>query len=247
MAMLRVENLSKRFQGLLAVKDVNFEVEEGTITGMIGPNGAGKTTTFNMISGVFMPTEGRIYYRDQDITTLKNYQYSGLGIGRTFQIMKPLQNLTVIENVMSGAFFGRRQAKSYQESQKVALEILELAGIDKYKDYIAKELSTPNKKRLELARALATKPDLLLLDEVMAGLNPTETNDCIELIRTVHKELGVTVFMIEHVMQAVVNLCSKIIVLHHGEKIGEGAPEVVMHDPLIIETYLGKEEEPFEC
>lgn len=241
MAMLRVEKLSKSFRGLQAVKDVDFEVQEGAITGMIGPNGAGKTTIFNMVSGSFNPTAGRVYYKDQDITDLKPYQYTSLGIARTFQIMKPLANMTVLENAMSGAFFGRSCCKSYKEAQERAIEILKFTGMYEKRDLIARGLSTPDKKRLELTRALATKPDLLLLDEVMAGLTPSETDECVELIRQIN-DSGITVFMIEHVMRAVTKLCEHVVVINHGEKISDGSTNEVMNDPMVIEIYLGKEE-----
>lgn len=238
--MIRVEKLCKNFRGLQAVKDVDFEIEPGKITGMIGPNGAGKTTIFNMISGSFKPTSGRVYYNDKDITDLRPYQYTDVGIARTFQIMKPLANMSVLENVMSGAFYGRSRCKTPSEARKQAEEILRFTDLYVKRDFIAKELSTPDKKRLELARALATKPELLLLDEVMAGLNPTETDECVQLIKTINKS-GITVFMIEHVMRAISALSDKIIVINYGEKVTEGCKEEVMNDPKVIEIYLGKE------
>ncbi len=240
--MLRVENLTKIFRGLRAVSDVTFEIKEGAISGMIGPNGAGKTTTFNMISGSFKPTSGKVFYRGKDITDLPPYRYTNEGIARTFQIMKPLANMTVLDNVISGAFFGRNENRGYDHAKRQAMEILEFTRMTDKKDFLAKELGTPDKKRLELARALVTKPDLLLLDEVMAGLNPTETDEAMELIRAINRS-GVTIFMIEHVMKAVVDLCSEIVVLHHGERISFGAPMEVINDPMVIEVYLGKEDD----
>jgi branched-chain amino acid transport system ATP-binding protein len=239
--MLKVEGLTKVFRGLRAVQDVTFEIKTGRISGMIGPNGAGKTTTFNMISGVFKPTAGRIFYCGRDITGLPPHRYTNEGIARTFQIMKPLANMSVLDNVVSGAFFGRNENRGYAYAREKALEILEFVKLADKQGFLAKELGTPDKKRLELARALATKPDLLLLDEVMAGLNPTETDEAMALIRSINRS-GITIFMIEHVMRAVVDLCSEIVVLHHGEKISFGTPQEVMSDPMVIEVYLGKDD-----
>jgi branched-chain amino acid transport system ATP-binding protein len=238
--MLRIEGLSKTFSGLQAVQNVTFEIKEKAVSGMIGPNGAGKTTIFNMVAGTFKPTSGKIYYRGQDITDLPPYKYTERGIARTFQIMKPLTHLTVLDNVISGAFFGRNENLGFNHARERAIEILEFTQLVDKREFIAKELGTPDKKRLELARALATKPDLLLLDEVMAGLNPTETDAAMDLIRAVNRS-GITIFMIEHVMRAVVDLCSEIVVLHHGEKISMGTPQHIVNDPMVIEVYLGKE------
>ena len=240
--ILEIQNLTKNFRGLKAVNNVSFTVEEGCITGMIGSNGAGKTTVFNMISGVLIPSDGKIIYKGQDITGTKAYRYSGMGIARTFQIMKPLRNMTVLENVISGAMFGRKVLKNAKEAREYAEEILQFTGMYEKKDLYPMDMGTPFKKRLEVARALATDPDLLLLDEVMAGLNPTETDEAVELFRKINDQ-GTTILLIEHVIRAVTNLCKKVVVMHHGEKITEGTPEEVMNDPYVIEIYLGKEDD----
>ena len=239
--LLEIKNLTKNFHGLKAVSGVSFTVEKGSITGMIGSNGAGKTTVFNMISGVLTPTSGSIIYQGKDITGTKACKYTGMGIARTFQIMKPLRNMTVLDNVVSGAIFGRKQLSAVQ-ARDYAAEILEFTGLYDKKDLYPKDMGTPYKKRLEVARALATDPELLLLDEVMAGLNPTETDEAVELFQKINEQ-GTTILLIEHIMRAVASLCQKVVVMHHGEKITEGTPEQVMNDPYVIEIYLGKEED----
>lgn len=239
--LLEIKNLTKNFHGLKAVSDVSFTVEKGSITGMIGSNGAGKTTVFNMISGVLTPTSGSIIYQGKDITGTKACKYTGMGIARTFQIMKPLRNMTVLDNVVSGAIFGRKQLSAVQ-ARDYAAEILEFTGLYDKKDLYPKDMGTPYKKRLEVARALATDPELLLLDEVMAGLNPTETDEAVELFQKINEQ-GTTILLIEHIMRAVASLRQKVVVMHHGEKITEGTPEQVMNDPYVIEIYLGKEED----
>ena len=226
--IIEVQGLTKRFKGLTAVHDVSFSVEKGSITGMIGPNGAGKSTTFNMICGYYPPTEGKIFYNGEDITNKKAYEYTNMKIARTFQIMKPLKNLSVLDNVTAAAYFGHAGAKSEKEAKERAMEVLHFTGL--------------YEKRLEMARALATKPEVLFLDENMAGLNPAETEEAIQLIRKIN-ESGVTILLIEHIMKAVVSLCEKVIVLHHGEKIAEGTPEQVMNDPYVMEVYLGTKKE----
>ena len=239
--LLEIKKLTKNFHGLKAVSDVSFTVEKGSITGMIGSNGAGKTTVFNMISGVLTPTSGSIIYQGKDITGTKACKYTGMGITRTFQIMKPLRNMTVLDNVVSGAIFGRKHLGA-AEARDYASEILEFTGLYEKKDLYPKDMGTPYKKRLEVARALATDPELLLLDEVMAGLNPTETDEAVELFQKINDQ-GTTILLIEHIMRAVASLCQKVVVMHHGEKITEGTPEQVMNDPYVIEIYLGKEED----
>ncbi len=236
--IIEVEGLTKTFKGLKAVNNVSLFAEEGRITGMIGPNGAGKSTTFNMICGYYPPTSGRIRFRGQDITGRRAYEFADMGIARTFQIMKPLGNLSVLDNVASSAFFGRHKAKNITQAREIAEGILEFTGLAQKRNVLARSMGTPDQKRLEMARALATKPDMLFLDEVMAGLNPAETETAIELIRRINAQ-GVTIFLIEHIMKAVVSLCEKVVVLHHGEKIAEGTPEQVMNDPYVMEVYLG--------
>lgn len=238
--IIEVQHLTKQFKGLKAVSDVSFSIDKGKISGMIGPNGAGKTTTFNMICGFYPPTSGRVFYMGNDITKKRAHQYTDMGIARTFQIMKPLANLTVLDNVIASAYFGRHRAKNIRQARETALEMLQLTGLHEKRSVLAKDMGTPSQKRLEMARALATKPDLLFLDEVMAGLNPTETDEAIELIFKI-RDSGITIFMIEHIMRAVVSLCEKVIVLHHGEIIADGKPDQVMNDEYVIEVYLGKE------
>ena len=240
--IIEVQHITKRFKGLTAVKDVSFTIRESGITGMIGPNGAGKSTTFNMICGYYPPTEGKIFYKGQDITNKRAYEYTNMKIARTFQIMKPLKNLSVLENVVASCYFGHAAAKNEKEARERAMDILQFTGLYEKRHILSKDMGTPDQKRLEMARALATKPEMLFLDENMAGLNPAETEAAIKLIREINQS-GVTIFLIEHIMQAVVSLCEEVIVLHHGEKIAEGTPEQVMNDPYVMEVYLGKKED----
>jgi ABC-type branched-chain amino acid transport systems, ATPase component len=245
-SIIEVQHITKRFKGLTAVNDVSFEVKKGAITGMIGPNGAGKSTTFNMICGYYPPTEGKIFYKGQDITNKHAYEYTKMGIARTFQIMKPLKNLTVLDNVIASSYFGTQPAENERRAREKAKEVLEFTGLYAKRNDLSKDMGTPDQKRLEMARALATNPEMLFLDENMAGLNPAETEDAIRLIRKIN-ESGVTIFLIEHIMKAVVSLCEEVIVLHHGEKIAVGTPEQVMNDPYVMEVYLRKEKGGRQC
>jgi branched-chain amino acid transport system ATP-binding protein len=235
--LFEVKGLSINFAGLRAVHNVDFTVEKGEILGLIGPNGAGKTTTFNMISGSLKPTEGRILFKGRDITGLPPPRICLLGITRTFQIAKPLRRLTVLENVMVGVF---SKVKDARKARERALEVLEFTEQLPKKDMVASSLTLGEWKRLEVSRALATNPDLLLLDECMAGLNTKEITDAIRLIGKI-REKGVTIIVIEHVMKAIMSISDRIVVLNYGQKIMEGTPEQVANDPQVIKAYLGED------
>ncbi len=239
MPLLEVSNLSKYFGGISAVKNVSLIVEEGEIVGLIGPNGSGKTTLFNLINGIYQPSAGKIYFNGKDITNLKPHERCKRGIARTFQIVKPFLNMTALENVAIGVLFGGKDVKSKQDVKKEAWEFLELVGIGHKANTLARDLTLTEQKRLELARALATKPKLLLLDEVVAGLSPAAAIDAMNLLKAVH-ETGVTVFVIDHVLRAVMGFSDRVIVLDHGEKIAEGKPEEIASDRKVIEAYLGE-------
>ena len=237
MALLTVENVTKKFSGLTAVNAVNLTVDEGQIVGVIGPNGAGKTTLFNCIAGALAPTSGSIRFAGHEIAGKKPYEICQLGITRTFQVVKPFASKTVLYNTMVGAF---ATTNHLQEAEDKAIQVLEFLGLHKKKEVFAKSLTLPERKRLELARALATEPKLLLLDEVMAGLRPGEVTEMLPTIRKIN-QAGVTIVIVEHIMQAIMNLSEKIYVINFGKKIAEGEPLSVVADKEVIKAYLGEE------
>jgi branched-chain amino acid transport system ATP-binding protein len=239
-ALLQVRGISKSFRGLRAVAEASFDVTDGSIVGLIGPNGAGKTTIFNMIAGEFAPDVGEIRFGDRRIDRLRPDRICAAGIGRTFQIVKPFAGLSVLDNVIVGAL---QRSASVGEARRHAESVLERLGLAAKRDQLAAALTLPDRKRLEVARALATRPKLLLLDEVMAGLRPTECDEMVEVLRALNRTERLTILLIEHVMRAVMALAGQIVVLHHGEIIARGAPEHVVRDPAVLECYLGEEME----
>jgi len=240
MSLLEVSALSKSFRGVRAVTNASFAVEQGAIVALIGPNGAGKTTIFNMVAGVLPPDAGEIRYAGRAIHGLRPDQVCAAGIGRTFQIVKPFAGLSVLDNVVVGAL---ARSAGVRDARRHAMRVLERIGLDARRDTPAAALTLPDRKRLEVARALATRPQLLLLDEVMAGLRPTETDQMVAFFRDLNHSEGLTILLIEHVMRAVMALAQRVVVLHHGEIIANGAPESVVRDPAVLESYLGEDAE----
>jgi branched-chain amino acid transport system ATP-binding protein len=237
MALLEVKGVSKSFSGLRAVQDVSFDVPEGKIVGLIGPNGAGKTTCFNMIAGVYKPNAGEILLNGERIDGKRPDEICKRGVGRTFQIVKPFAGLTVLDNVVVGAL---NAAPNIAAAREKADEVLEILGLASKRAQGASTLTLPDRKRLEVARALATRPKILLLDEVMAGLRPTEIDQMVGVLQDLNKR-GLTILLIEHVMRAVMALSGNVIVLHHGELISRGTPDQIAKDPKVLECYLGEE------
>ena len=240
MHILEGEKVTRYFGGLAAVSDVDFYVDQGEILGLIGPNGAGKTTLFNLISATLVPKPGIIRFKGTDITGMKPYKICRLGIARTFQTVKIFSNLPAVENVRIGSFFGAGTKISASEATREAEKMLDFVGLSNVAGVPAHDLTLSNQKKLEVARALATRPEVLLLDEMMAGLTQTEVTQAMELVRKIQSE-GITVVMIEHVMKAIMNVCGRIVVLNYGKKLAEGTPQEITSNPAVIEIYLGEQ------
>ena len=238
--LISVKGISKNFDGVMAVKNVSFGIDRGNIVGLVGPNGAGKTTLLNIISGIYRPNSGSIYFNDEEITRLKTHQICKRGIAKTFQLVHSFPELTALQNVMIGALFGNSDNVGIEESKNKAAKALKFIGFpeDKF-DSQVKNLNLVELKRIQLARALATNPKLLLLDEVTTGLNPKESKDAVKLIKKINRR-GITILMVEHVMRIIMNVSDKVIVLHHGEKIAEGTPDEISNNRTVIDAYLGE-------
>jgi branched-chain amino acid transport system ATP-binding protein len=238
MSLIEVKDITMRFGGLAAVADVSFVLNKGEILGLIGPNGAGKTTLFNVINGFYHPTKGDVYLKGKRVTNLKPHVLCKLGVARTFQVVKPLQRMTTLDNVIASAFI---RTRSKAEAHKVSLEVLKFTGLFDDMNVLSKGLPLGKRKRLEIARALATQPEIILLDEAFAGLNPTEINEQIEIVNKIRTERGITILIIEHHMRVIMAVSDRIVVLNYGQKIAEGTPSEIGHNPSVIEAYLGEE------
>jgi branched-chain amino acid transport system ATP-binding protein len=239
MPILEGEGVTRYFGGLAAVSGVDFHVDEGEVVGLIGPNGAGKTTLFNLVSGALVPKPGAIKFKAENITGLKPHRICKMGVARTFQSVKVFANMPALDNVLLGLLFGTRNSVPPADARKEATGLLQFVGLSTVGAIPAKDLTLANQKRLEIARALATKPELLLLDELMAGLNPTEVSQAMELVASIRGR-GITIFMIEHVMKAIMSVCDRIIVLDHGKKLAEGTPREIATSRAVVEVYLGE-------
>lgn len=236
MSLLKIQKVSRFFGGIAAIKDVSFEVREGEILGLIGPNGAGKTTLFNVVNGFYRPSRGEVFFQDRKISGLRPHQICQGGIARTFQVVKPLQRMSVLDNVVASSYL---RAKDKREAEEIARDCIQFTGLDADRDVISRGLPLGKRKRLEIARALATQPTILLLDESCAGLNATELDESIAIIRKI-RERGITIMIIEHHMKVIMTISDRIVVLNYGEKIAEGTPLEIRNNPLVVEAYLGE-------
>jgi len=234
--LLKAANVSKAFGGFFAVSDASLEVGEGEIVGLIGPNGAGKSTFFNCLAGDFKPTSGRVFFDGHDVTEAAAETHARLGIGRTFQLPAIFEELTVLENVMVGAFLRHPRE---DDARAAARRVLALTGLERISDQPARSLGTPGRKRLGIARVLATEPRLILLDEALAGLTPTEIHQAIELVRAIHRT-GITLVIVEHIMEVILTLAERIVVFNQGRVIAHGRPQEIVNDPAVIAAYLGR-------
>lgn len=236
MSFVEIRKVSMFFGGLAAIEDVSFTIAKGDIVGLIGPNGAGKTTMFNVVNGFYKPSRGEVFFKEEKISGLKPHQICKRGLARTFQVVKPLQRMSVLDNVVASAFL---RARDKYHAADMAREVLEFTGLYSDRDVISRGLPLGKRKRLEIARALATQPELLLLDESFAGLNPSELDESIEIIRKI-KEKGITIMIIEHHMKVIMSLSDRIVVLNYGEKIAEGTPQEIRNNAQVVEAYLGE-------
>jgi branched-chain amino acid transport system ATP-binding protein len=238
MDLVEIRDVSKNFGGLAALTHVSFFLKQGEILGLIGPNGAGKTTLFNVVNGFYPPSRGEVFYKSEKISDLKPHQICKLGIARTFQVVRPLQRMTALDNVIASAFL---RAKNKSEAEGIALETMRFTDLYEDRHVVSKGLPLGKRKKLEITRALATRPEMLLLDESFAGLNPSEQNELIEIIRKVRAN-GITIMVIEHHMKVIMSISDRIVVLNYGEKIAEGTPKEIGNNPLVIQAYLGDAE-----
>jgi len=242
MAFFKIDNLVKYFGGLAAVNDVSFEVQKGEIFGLIGPNGSGKTTIFNLVSGFYRPTAGRVYFKGKRISGMKPHKINRLGIARTFQVVKPLKRMTVMDNVIAAAFC---RARTMQQARKLARETLEFCDLYHRRDFIAGSLTIGDRKRLEITRAMATRPELILLDETFAGLNHTELDQAILLVQKI-KETGVSIIIVEHIMKVIMTISDHIHAINFGQTIASGTAQEIAEHPEVIEAYLGESVEELQ-